>query len=183
MAEKGERREVNRKWIFLGAAILWMAVIFYFSAQPGEMSSGESNAVSERLMLLLGPWIRALSPAAKEALFSTVDFVIRKAAHLAEYAILAILHALWICRSGAETGKLYSGRLALAWLLAAAYAATDEIHQRFVPGRSGEARDVLIDAIGALAGVLLMLAIHSLKRKKAAWKLQEKAARTPQEKS
>ena len=47
-----------------------------------------------------------------------------------------------------------------AWLIAAAYAVTDEIHQLFVPGRSCEFRDICIDAVGVLAGVLLMRAIE-----------------------
>lgn len=42
------------------------------------------------------------------------------------------------------------------WLLAVLYAATDEIHQTFVPGRSGRVTDVLIDAAGAAVGVLVM---------------------------
>ena len=43
--------------------------------------------------------------------------------------------------------------LFLPWAIAAAYAATDEFHQLFVPGRSGQLSDVILDSAGALAGV------------------------------
>ena len=45
-------------------------------------------------------------------------------------------------------------------LIATAYAATDELHQVFVPGRSAEFTDVLLDSLGALAGIWLYLAWH-----------------------
>ena len=75
----------------------------------------------------------------------TWDTVLRKTAHAGEYAILAglLVRAL--------------GRAAPAFLLAVAYAVTDEIHQTFVPGRAGRPLDVAIDAAGALLGVLAWL--------------------------
>lgn len=50
------------------------------------------------------------------------------------------------------------GRAAGAWLIATAYGATDEFHQRFVAGRVSDVRDLSADALGALAGILLVLA-------------------------
>ena len=71
------------------------------------------------------------------------DTVLRKLAHLAEYALLGAL-VVRACR-----------RAGLAVVLATLYAVTDEAHQAFVEGRHGAALDVAIDAVGALAGVLL----------------------------
>jgi VanZ family protein len=73
----------------------------------------------------------------------TWDLVLRKLAHAAEYAVLGALLAR-------ATG---SPRLAFA--LAVLYAASDELHQHFVPGRHGVPLDVAIDAAGALIGVTL----------------------------
>ena len=75
----------------------------------------------------------------------TWDFVLRKIAHVCEYAILGalLLRAL--------------GRAELAVAAGVAYAATDELHQHFVPGRHAALRDVAIDAAGVLAGVFLLL--------------------------
>jgi VanZ family protein len=94
---------------------LWAAVIFAFSSIP-SLSTG------------LGTW----------------DTVLRKCAHVTEYAILGAL--------------LYRalGRAAPAWLAGVAYAATDELHQHFVAGRHASPVDVAIDAAGVLAGVLLL---------------------------
>jgi VanZ family protein len=72
------------------------------------------------------------------------DLVVRKIAHFAEYAVLGAL-LLRALRSEA-----------LAVAAGVAYAATDELHQHFVPGRHAAFRDVAIDAAGVLAGVLLL---------------------------
>lgn len=75
----------------------------------------------------------------------TWDVVLRKIAHFCEYAILGalLLRAL--------------GRAEVAVAAGIAYAATDEWHQHFVPGRHAARRDVAIDAAGVLAGVFLLL--------------------------
>jgi len=65
------------------------------------------------------------------------------------------------------TGAIYSSRLSrivvflISWALTTLYAASDEFHQLFVPGRSGEIRDVCIDSVGAIAGVLIGILILS----------------------
>ena len=94
--------------------VVWAGVIFAFSSVP-SLSSG------------LGAW----------------DLVLRKAAHLSEYAILGalLLRAL--------------DRALPAFLAAVAYAVSDEIHQHFVAGRSASPVDVLVDAVGIALGVFL----------------------------
>ena len=72
----------------------------------------------------------------------TWDLVLRKIAHFCEYAVLGLL----LVRA--------TRRDALAFGLGVAYAASDELHQHFVPGRQAAVRDVLVDAAGVLAGVL-----------------------------
>ena len=58
---------------------------------------------------------------------------------------------------------------ATAWALATLYAATDEFHQVFVPGRSGKVADVLLDSAGALLGVLLLaLILHAIDKRRTA---------------
>jgi VanZ family protein len=91
----------------------WAAVIFALSSVP-SLSSG------------LGDW----------------DYVLRKCAHMTEYAVLAAL--------------LYRAldRELPAFLAAVGYAATDEFHQHFVPGRHASVVDVAIDAVGATIGLL-----------------------------
>jgi VanZ family protein len=95
--------------------VLWAAVIFTFSSIP-SLNSG------------LGTW----------------DTVLRKAAHLTEYAILGALLVRAL------------GRELPAFLVGVAYAATDEVHQHFVRGRHASPADVLIDAVGIAIGILAL---------------------------
>ena len=94
--------------------VLWAAVIFAFSSVP-SLSSG------------LGTW----------------DLILRKIAHLSEYAILGALLLRAIQRP------------AVAILAGGLYAVTDEVHQHFVRGRHAAWYDVLIDTIGVAIGVLV----------------------------
>jgi VanZ family protein len=73
----------------------------------------------------------------------TWDLVLRKLAHAAEYAVLGVLLLRAIGRPGPAFG------------LATLYAATDEIHQAFVPGRQASPLDLAIDAAGVPVGVAL----------------------------
>jgi VanZ family protein len=73
----------------------------------------------------------------------TWDLVLRKLAHAAEFGLLGALTLRWL------------GRIPVAVLAASAYAATDELHQAFVPGRAGTPVDWLIDTAGVVIGVAL----------------------------
>jgi VanZ family protein len=99
--------------------LVWAAVIFTFSSIP-SLSSG------------LGVW----------------DTVLRKCAHVTEYAVLGAL--------------LYRAfeREAPALAAGIAYAATDEVHQHFVRGRHASPVDVGIDAVGVAVGMLLWLRVR-----------------------
>ncbi len=70
------------------------------------------------------------------------DDVVRKLAHLTEYAVLGALLERALPRP------------LPAFVLGVAYAASDELHQHFVPGRTGEPLDVAIDAVGVLVGIV-----------------------------
>ncbi len=93
--------------------VAWAAVIFVLSSLPGSSTE-----------------------------LSTWEVVLRKLAHVTEYAILTAL----LCRA--------LRRVVPAVVLAALYAVTDEVHQTFVDGRLGTPRDVAIDLLGVLIGVV-----------------------------
>lgn len=140
----------------------WYAVIFLFSAQTGA----ESGEISDRLAFDLlrletdNPW--TLSEV-QYALFQLVTFLLRKAAHMAVYFVLTALLLL------ALRGIFVSARRQAAWAigLCAVLAALDEVHQYFVPGRSCQLRDVVIDTLGGLCFLLLWAAIRGVKRRRA----------------
>ena len=75
-----------------------------------------------------------------------LDFVLRKTAHLGEYFILVLF--LWRALAGSTDWPL-SAIFSMTLALAILYAASDEYHQTYIPGRVGCLHDVLIDSAGA----------------------------------
>jgi VanZ family protein len=83
-----------------------------------------------------------------------VVFYVRKGAHVAEYAVLALL--LWAAirkTLGQNSRPWHASRVALVIGFAFLYAASDEMHQATVPNRDGRFHDVLIDTTGASLGL------------------------------
>ena len=137
---------------WLKKALLWtatlslMAGIFAFSAQEGASSDQLTQAAVSPIMALLGDWQPGSTDLSGDTLYIVLGTLVRKAAHLCEYALLAGLVWLLLRSYGVRRGWL-------AVLIAALYAVTDEVHQAFVPGRLGTPVDVAIDAVGAALGV------------------------------
>ena len=125
-----------------------MGLIFW-----GSSATLSADNTSPMIEAILRWFAGDLSPAAIDGCI----FVIRKCAHLAEYGILAVLIWRGLRGSSSEPDQLWSWRLArLAMCCAALYAATDELHQSFVPSRTGSPMDVLIDSAGAILGVIAL---------------------------
>ncbi len=106
-----------------GPPLLWMAVIF---------------ALSSRSQL----------PSAPQPL---LDLLLKKAAHVAEYGVLALLWLRALSPAGWRSAR---GPALAAFVIATLYAVSDELHQALVPGRHPQPVDVLIDAAGAAAALL-----------------------------
>lgn len=137
------QRRYIRHWLLV---LAWLLVIFGASSD-----SGSSNRTSR----IIGPIVRFLYPQISEESLSWVVLAVRKAAHVTEYAILAVLVWRAIRASRAAPGWSWQPRdAAIAWGAATLYAASDEIHQLFVPSRTGQVQDVLIDSTGAALGLL-----------------------------
>lgn len=141
-------KQFRRRLIWVA---LWMTVIFLFSAQTAQSSRKTSTAVVDRVVSVSQADTR---PSAKEEPERQLDrdllnAVIRKAAHLGEYAVLSVLvaYAIWDLDLPKKA----------KWILPAAvsslYAVTDEVHQYFVPGRSCRLVDIGVDTCGAILGI------------------------------
>lgn len=128
-------RPINR-WL---PVVLWMGFIFVMSTRLG---AGDNTS------RFIGPLLHWLLPQAAPETIAHLHFLIRKAGHLTEYAILALLLRRALGGHGLRP-------LLLALVIATAYAVTDELHQIFVPGRTPSPWDVLIDATGALIALAL----------------------------
>lgn len=143
--------------------LLWMSVIFSFSAQNGGQSGGLSHKAAYSIAEA-GNKIFHLDKSEQELQeqAESMQFAIRKGAHMSEYALLSVLVLMHLlCYEKGPRHLLLS-----AWLICVVFAATDEFHQRFVPGRAGQLRDVCIDAAGSLIGAVMLLGIRKVTWKK-----------------
>ena len=154
-------------WIVvtLLAVLAVAGIIFSFSAQKADDSDALGVELIEPLLRLLRPDYDALSPAERQSLLSGVIAVVRKLAHFCEFALLGfcLMAHLRLVR----WEKPVRGTGWMAWVIATLYAGSDELHQRFVSGRSPELRDVGIDSAGALCGILLMALLFWLLLRRA----------------
>ena len=136
-----------RKVIKIILVLLWMVMIFLLSNEVAVKSSKKSDGlIIKSVELFTG---KSLSDQEKEKVLKYLVFPVRKCAHLSLYLILGILVISLLREYMVINTKL----VLLSLLICFLYACSDEIHQLFVPGRSGEVRDVLIDTLGACLGV------------------------------
>ena len=141
-----------------------MILIFCMSAQDGTRSSDTSGGVVEFVLRLFVPNFEGVAAAEQTALVEKYHLLIRKLAHFSIFLSLGLS-----CSMVTLTlpGKKRPVQLGLAALVGLLYAISDEIHQRFVPGRAGVITDVLIDFSGVLTGLLaLWLVLWCVEKKK-----------------
>ncbi len=136
-------------WIIL--VITWMSVIFSFSAKEAEESTETSVGFGQLVCSIFVPGYDDWTENERYELAKKIDYPIRKCAHAAEYMLLGLLLAGAVYIS--SKNKLWN--VALPYCIGTVYAVTDEVHQLFVPGRSGRFTDVLIDSFGVLFGVVI----------------------------
>lgn len=132
--------------------IAWMALIFSMSAQNATESDKTSGNVIECFLSVFYPGFDGLSEVSKAELISPFQFIARKTAHFSAYAVLGLLSFLTVI---SYRNLKFGVRTALSGAICLLYAVSDEIHQLFVPGRSGEIRDVCIDFCGSLLMITL----------------------------
>ena len=127
-----------KQYLYVALPIILMIVIFIFSSE-GTASSARSLPLADFLRV--------------------PEWLVRKAAHILAFATLG---ALWynVFKNHSRITPAFRGFLPLA--LAIAYAIIDEFHQSLIPGRSGLVSDVLLDALSALAGIIIFATIFYL---------------------
>ncbi len=140
----------------------WAGLIFYFSAQNADTSSGQSGRVIRLILQTFYPAFDELPSEQTSSMIEALQTIVRKGAHFCLYGGLGF----WLGNALFSYRRRFFPTTAAAWLAAVLYACTDEFHQSFVAGRSGEVRDILIDAGGALLGVLVTLFFWWLARRK-----------------
>ena len=147
-----------RKFAAWARCAAWMVFIFMMSAMPGDVSGEQSGFVTEliekALTFVLGAQTAGGIPV------DALEMVVRKCAHMGEYAVLFWLWAHALSVSGARR----PARTALA--VCVLYAASDEFHQCFSDGRGPSPVDVMIDTVGATIALLLRAAALHIRGRK-----------------
>lgn len=112
---------------------------------------------SQRTSRFLAPMLRWLLPGLSEERLWAVIFWLRKGAHMAEYALLALLVLAALNRTVRPWPATWSWtRARLTLWICAGYAVSDEVHQAFEPARFGSPLDVVIDTVGAATALGLL---------------------------
>jgi VanZ family protein len=137
--------EWSPRKVWLLMTVSWAAMVFNLSRTPYSSTS------SGRLIATVFSWLSITVLPLNLGLLNTL---LRKSAHVTEYAILAVF--LYNTMKPAEDPSW--SRKAAIWALLASggYSLTDEFHQQFVPGRHASPFDCLIDTMGALLGLLML---------------------------
>lgn len=155
---------IKKILIWLPAIVMAM-IIFGFSKQDGEESSGLSYKAADIILTVCDKaGIIDCNENNRESMIEAVQFPIRKAAHMTEYAILGWIAFAFLGSCGIQGKMHYIAVLGFNFC----YASTDEIHQLFSPGRSGQFKDVCIDTAGTAIGLLLLAILLKIGRRHCA---------------
>ena len=135
-----------KKIIKLLFIIIWLLVIFLFSNQDGSTSTSLTNGILEKYLFFVD---------------SDIFFmIIRKMAHITEYFILGILVLNFINEFKIDK------KIVVSILICFILASFDELHQLFIPDRTGRLLDVFIDMIGDSLGILILSLIKNHKKQR-----------------
>lgn len=133
-----------------GPLLLWMALISL--ASTGEFSAAHTSRILRPLLLWLFPQI-------SEERIAVAHYLIRKAAHFSEYAVLGFLAGRAFLSSSQRRLREHWFGAAVALIIC--YALLDEFHQSFVSSRTASIFDSIIDIAG---GLFALMCFTHLKR-------------------
>ena len=145
---------IKKILIWLPAIVMAM-IIFGFSKQDGEESSGLSYKAADIILTVCDKaGLIDCNENNRESMIEAVQFPIRKAAHMTEYFLLAIAISFPLYVYGVRGIWL----MLLAGIVCVGFAGLDEYHQSFVDARTPSLKDVGLDSTGAFIGILLVQA-------------------------
>ena len=150
-----------RRLLWYILVIAWMGVIFFLSAQEAQTSSDFSGkAISVFARFFIRDY-DDMPVNDQVQMINGLQHSARKFAHVFAYFVLGML-----VMGAAFTHKVkLVTQIAAAFVVSVLYAVSDEIHQFFVPGRSSEITDVLIDAAGAAIGIAVITFMKGIRSK------------------
>jgi VanZ family protein len=135
-------KRLLKNWL---PVFIWLGVIFLGSI---DLMSAEHTS------RFIVPFLRWLKPDISPEALASIHFIVRKCAHLGEYAVLALLllrAAIFMTNFKRSLAILYVS----VWIACVFVATTDEFHQTFVASRDASTTDIMIDSGGAILGLLI----------------------------
>ena len=156
-------KKIILSWIIV---ILCAGLIFSMSNMDADESNGKSkktiNEIIEKSVETtnnMGITDKHPSNNKMKIVINKLNKPLRKVAHASEYLILTILLIIALSNSGIKGKKEFIIALLICFL----YACTDEYHQTFVDGRTGQFTDTLIDTLGGFIGIILVIIKNKVK--------------------
>ena len=163
-------KKIVIRTIFMLLLLTTFSTIFKFSSQIAEESDDISNGVLRKIIDVF-PYTKELSEEIKIKMVEHGNPIIRKLAHFSIYTLVGV----WIMAFMSTFDIRLYKKWIISMLVGVLYAASDEFHQSFVPGRGPSIVDVGIDSLGVLTGILAVLIIISIYRAlKSDKKIEEK---------
>ena len=140
------------KYLRIVLLIIWMALIFSFSNDNGEVSSSRSDVIVKQLFTCYYNITNKEIDSEKLEIYTkNTTLVVRKTAHIIEYLVLAFL----LCSVIKDYKNLDKKFMLIALILCFLYACSDETHQLLISGRSAKIYDVFIDTFGSFIGIMI----------------------------
>lgn len=150
-------KEIIKRVISLVLLIIWMIIIFLFSGESGQNSGNTSRNVTIKIVNIITKY-QEYSEDEKLELVEKIHPVIRKLAHYTLYTIGGVLIINYINKLKFKKNK----ETTYSIITGIVYATSDEIHQYFVPNRSMQIRDICIDTLGVITGIIIFMSVKNI---------------------
>ena len=141
-----------KKIIGLLIIILWMLVIFNFSSKASNISNCTSKGIINIAIMVYEHATNKTIDS--EKWINILNYPVRKLAHFTEYFILGLLLYQYLKFFKFKYSYVYAG------LIAILFACSDEYHQLYVSGRTGQIKDVIVDASGVIIALIITYIIE-----------------------
>ena len=133
---------------------MWMITVFIFSNEKAT----ESKVTSRNVTIAIVQAISGKDISDNEELLKNTDKIVRKLAHYTLYTVGGVL----IISFAYTMDKTKKEKILYSLAFGVCFVITDEVHQLFVPGRTGRLLDVGIDTLGIMTGILIFLIIKKM---------------------
>lgn len=147
------------KFISIACILLWMGFIYALSSQPGPVSNNLSKKVSKGIVGAIDKNMESqTSGKALRKKYRLWNSKSRNFAHVSIFFVLSILVVISLAVWKVSLVKTY----VVSFLICTTYAAFDELHQKFVPGRAVQWSDFGLDIVGIAMGLVTAFIVSRL---------------------